>query len=74
VDLCLKDAGGKGWSQVFRVNSYHPSLSTEAAEIMTREFKIWMPDHKAIWTCIGVERLAEAEMKVEIEVVAHDPK
>jgi enamine deaminase RidA (YjgF/YER057c/UK114 family) len=41
---------------------------------MVRELKKWTPDHKPIWTCIGVEKLAEDEMKVEIEVVAHDPK
>ncbi|KAK4235435.1 hypothetical protein C8A03DRAFT_17819 [Achaetomium macrosporum] len=23
VEKCLKDTGGKGWSQVYRVNSYH---------------------------------------------------
>lgn len=74
VELCLKDAGGKGWSQVFRVVSYHPSLKTEAVEIMIREFKTWMPDHNPIWTCIGVESLAESEMMVEIQVSAHDPK
>jgi enamine deaminase RidA (YjgF/YER057c/UK114 family) len=38
------------------------------------ELKKWMQDHNPIWTCVGVARLAEDEMKVEIEVVAHDPK
>jgi len=28
VDLCLRDAGGKGWSQVFRVNSYYVGSTT----------------------------------------------
>lgn len=74
VDLCIKDAGGKGWSQVYRVNSYHVGLSNEALGIMSRELKKWMPDHKPIWTCVGVASLAEVEMRVEIEVVAHDPK
>ena len=72
VDLCLKDAGGKGWSQVFRVNSYHVPLNNEAIEAMTRNFKKWMPDHSPIWTCIGVTRLGEDDMRVEVEVVAHD--
>jgi enamine deaminase RidA (YjgF/YER057c/UK114 family) len=74
VDLNLKDAGGKGWSQVFRVNSYHVPLNNEALTIMVREFKKWMPDHSPIWTCVGVARLGEDDMRVEIEVVAHDPK
>ncbi|KAH7377674.1 putative L-PSP endoribonuclease family protein [Pyrenochaeta sp. MPI-SDFR-AT-0127] len=74
VDLCLKDAGGKGWSQVFRINSYHVPLNNEVMAIMLREAKKWMPDHSPIWTCVGVSRLGEDDMRVEIEVSAHDPK
>lgn len=33
-----------------------------------------MPDHKPIWTTVGVQRLGEDDMRVEIEVVAYDPK
>ncbi|KAJ4179716.1 hypothetical protein FALCPG4_014588 [Fusarium falciforme] len=74
VDHNLKHAGGKGWSQVFRVNSYHVPLNNEAIAAMTRNFKKWMPDHQPIWTCVGVTRLGEDDMRVEIEVVAHDPE
>ncbi|RYP26947.1 hypothetical protein DL767_007869 [Monosporascus sp. MG133] len=74
VDLCLKDAGGKGWSQVFRINSYHVPLNNEAVEAMKRGLKKWMPNHKPIWTTVGVQRLAEDDMRVEIEVSAYDPK
>ncbi|RYP91862.1 hypothetical protein DL770_002039 [Monosporascus sp. CRB-9-2] len=74
VDLCLKDAGGKGWSQVFRVNSYHVPLNNEAVEAMKRGLEKWMPNHKPIWTTVGVQRLAEDDMRVEIEVSAYDPK
>ncbi|KAF2017478.1 putative L-PSP endoribonuclease family protein [Aaosphaeria arxii CBS 175.79] len=74
VDLALKDAGGKGWSQVFRVNSYHVPLNNEAIDAMKKGFDKWMPDHKPIWTCVGVQRLGEDDMRVEIEVSAHDPK
>ncbi|KAJ1323462.1 Endoribonuclease L-PSP [Microdochium nivale] len=74
VELALKDAGGKGWSQVYRVNSYHVPLNGEAMTAMVRNLKKWMPDHQPIWTCIGVTRLGEDDMRVEIEVVAHDPK
>lgn len=72
MQLTLKDAGGKGWEQVFRVTSYHVALDNEALAAMTRNFAEWMPGHKPIWTCIGVAKLAEDEMKVEIEVAAHD--
>ncbi|CAG9951555.1 unnamed protein product [Clonostachys rosea f. rosea IK726] len=74
VERCLKDAGGKGWSQVYRVNSYHVPINNEALSAMVRNFKKWMPDHQPIWTCVGVTRLGEDDMRVEIEVVAHDPE
>ncbi|KAF6809120.1 L-PSP endoribonuclease family protein [Colletotrichum sojae] len=74
VDLCLKDAGGKGWEQVYRVNSYHVPINDEALEAMARGFRKWMPGHNPIWTVVGVSRLGADDMRVEIEVVAHDPE
>ena len=74
VELNLRDAGGKGWEQVFRVNSYHVPLNNEAMEAMERNFRKYMPGHEPLWTCVGVSRLGEDDMRVEIEVVAHDPK
>ncbi|KAJ5728234.1 hypothetical protein N7493_004564 [Penicillium malachiteum] len=74
VHLNLKDAGGKGWEQVFRVNSYHVPINNEALDAMVQNFKRWMPNHQPIWTCVGVTRLGEDDMRVEIEVVAHDPE
>ncbi|KAE8161945.1 L-PSP endoribonuclease family protein [Aspergillus tamarii] len=74
VDMNLKHAGGKGWEQVFRVNSYHIPLNDEALEAMVRNFKKYMPNHEPIWTVVGVSRLGEDDMRVEIEVVAHDPQ
>ncbi|KAG5660918.1 hypothetical protein KAF25_002561 [Fusarium avenaceum] len=74
VERCLRDAGGKGWTQVFRVNSYHVPINDEAMGAMVRNFKKWMPDHQPLWTCVGVSRLGEDDMRVEIEVVAHDPE
>ncbi|PGH05010.1 hypothetical protein AJ79_06896 [Helicocarpus griseus UAMH5409] len=75
VELNLKDAGGKGWEQVFRINSYHVPLNDEALEAMVRNFRKHMPQHEPLWTVIGVARLGEDDdMRVEIEVVAHDPR
>ncbi|KAK9238579.1 Endoribonuclease L-PSP/chorismate mutase-like protein [Lipomyces kononenkoae] len=75
VDRCLKDAGGKGWSQVFRVNSYHIPLSDEAQEAMVRNFRKYMPVPHALWTCVEVTRLGGGpDMRIEIEVSAHDPE
>ena len=72
VDLNLKDAGGKGWEQVYRVNSYHCPMNEEVLDAMVANFRRWMPNHKPIWTAVGVARLALDDMKVEIEVVALD--
>lgn len=33
-----------------------------------------MPNHQPIWTSVGVTRLAEDDMRVEIEVSAYDPE
>jgi enamine deaminase RidA (YjgF/YER057c/UK114 family) len=74
VESNLRDAGGKGWTQVFRVNSYHVPINNEALDAMVRNFRKYMPDHQPIWTCVGVPRLGEDDMRVEIEVVAHDPE
>ncbi|THX16347.1 hypothetical protein D6D17_02794 [Aureobasidium pullulans] len=71
-ELNLRHAGGQGWSQVVRVNSYHVPINNEALDAMVRNFKKWMPNHQPIWTCVGVPRLGEDDMRVEIEVVAVD--
>ncbi|KAF5964506.1 Yer057p UK114 family [Fusarium coicis] len=72
VERCLKDAGGKGWTQVYRFNSDHVPINDDALEAMVRNFEKWMPDHQPTWTCVGVTRLGEDDMRVEIEVIAHD--
>ncbi|KAL6407212.1 endoribonuclease L-PSP [Ilyonectria robusta] len=74
VERNLRDAGGKGWSQVYSVKSYHVPINNEALAAMVRNFRAYMPDHQPIWTCIGVPRLGEDDMRVEIDVVAHDPE
>lgn len=74
VETTLKDAGGKGWSQVFRVNSYHTTITPEVTSIMSELYGKWMPDHKPIWTQIGVSQLGAEGMHVEIEVSAYDPE
>ncbi|WVQ96075.1 hypothetical protein IAU59_003176 [Kwoniella sp. CBS 9459] len=73
VERALSAAGGDGWSQVFRVNSYHVPLTPEATAAMTRNFKKYMPNHKPIWTQIGVAQLGADGMDVEIEVQAYAP-
>ena len=74
VDLTLKTAGVKdGWKQVFSVKSYHVvSIGEKTIEAMVRNLRKWMPDHRPIWTMLGVPTLALEDMKVEIDVVAID--
>lgn len=74
IDLNLKDAGGKGWSQVYKIRSYHNPLDEVALTAMIRNIREWSPDHAPVWTCIGVTKFGEEGMKVEIEVEAYDPK
>ncbi|KAE9370852.1 endoribonuclease L-psp family protein [Stipitochalara longipes BDJ] len=72
VDLNLRDAGGKGWSQVFRVNIYVTDLNDHKLAASVRNFKKWMPDHQPLFTFVGVSKLGLPEMNVEVEVSAHD--
>ncbi|CAG9955717.1 unnamed protein product [Clonostachys rosea f. rosea IK726] len=75
VDFAIKDAGGKGWEQVFRINTYHTDLSDEVQEHMVRNFRKYMPVPHATWTCVEIRRLGGGpDMNVEIEVQAHDPE
>ena len=48
-------------------------MNDEVIAIMVRNLKKWVPDHEPIWTCTGVTSLGEEAMRVELEVVAHDP-
>ena len=73
VDLCLRDAGGKGWSQVFRVMTYLLDIPASHDRIV-ENYRKWMPDHCPIWTELGVKELGAPDMRIEIEVVAYDPK
>ncbi|KAI5305170.1 hypothetical protein KEM56_005102 [Ascosphaera pollenicola] len=75
VDSELRAAGVKnGWEAVYKVRSYHIPLNRESENIMVDNFKKWMPNHSPLWTCVGVTRLGEDDMRVEIEVEAYAPK
>lgn len=73
VELAFKTAGSAGWSQIYRITSYHVGLNSEVMQAMVRNFKKYFPDHEPLWTCIGVAGLARPDMTVEIEAVAHIP-
>jgi enamine deaminase RidA (YjgF/YER057c/UK114 family) len=74
ADHNLKHAGGKGWSQVYRVVTYSTDIPSQH-EHMVRNLRKWMPDHHAVWTELGVKELGGGEaMHFEIDVEAYDPE
>lgn len=64
------EAAGASWNDVISVDSYHVGLDDEALAIMTEQFRLRMPSHQPIWTCIGVTALGSPRMHVEIRVTA----
>jgi enamine deaminase RidA (YjgF/YER057c/UK114 family) len=71
VELALKSAGGKGWSQVYSIRSYHLPADEATTSAMVRNLQQYCgTDHRPIWTEIGVATLGLPTMRVEIEVEA----
>jgi enamine deaminase RidA (YjgF/YER057c/UK114 family) len=73
VDFMLK-AVEFDWSHVAHVNSYHVpeangQIAAATAEVV-RQFRLRMPNHKPIWTCLGVAVLGDPGMRVEVRVTA----
>ncbi|KAJ5518828.1 hypothetical protein N7453_001250 [Penicillium expansum] len=52
VEPNLKHAGGKGWEQVFRANSYHVQIN-EALEVIVRNVKGCIPNHHPFGHVLG---------------------
>jgi enamine deaminase RidA (YjgF/YER057c/UK114 family) len=72
VEVALKEAGGKGWSQVYNIHAYLAPLDMEeAGSHVVRNLQKYCPNHKPCLTAVGVEKLAFENMKIEIEVSAH---
>jgi len=74
VDHNIKNAGGKGWSEVYKVTSYHVKLSSDTLGLFVDNMRAFCPDHAPCWTAIGVDRLGRDDMRIEIDVAAHSPK
>lgn len=70
VQLTLTSAGGKGWSQVYKLRIYTAPYNDETIAHVVRNLKIWCPDHKPTITGFEVAKLAFEGMRVEIEVIA----
>ena len=61
---------GSSWKDVHSVNSYHVPLDSECTALMPQLFKKYIGDRRPLWTCVGVQELAEPEMHIEIVVTA----
>ena len=61
---------GLSWKDVYSVRSYHVGMSASFDTTLAL-MKSHLPNHKPIWTCIGVAELAFPDMKIEIEVEAY---
>ena len=73
VTFMLKEVG-LDWANVAHINSYHTpepdgTILAATAE-MARQFRLRMPNHKPIWTCLGVAVLGDPGMRVEVRVTA----
>lgn len=66
----LIKAGGKGWSQVYKVRLYCAPFSKELMSHLVRNLRTWGPAHQPILTGVGVQALAMEGMVLEIEVSA----
>lgn len=70
VQLTLTTAGGKGWSQVYKLRIYTAPYNDETIGHIVRNLKVWCKGHKPTVTGFGVAKLAFEGMRVEIEVTA----
>lgn len=71
VDYNLKQAGGKGWSQVYKIVTYSTDIRPQQDRIV-ENLRKWMPHHQPVWTEVGVKQLGADAMNFEIEVEAFD--
>ncbi|KAK4032640.1 Endoribonuclease L-PSP/chorismate mutase-like protein [Parachaetomium inaequale] len=75
VDACLRSAGGEGWRQVYKVNLYTTELSEEAFTAWAACMRKWAgEEHRPLLTGVAVAGLGVPGMRVEIEVVTHEPE
>lgn len=71
VDFILKQAGLKGWENVFLMRTYHTDIDKSLNTVVEVNRK-WCPNHAPIWTAIGVAKLGDPRMVIEVEVEAYD--
>lgn len=71
VEIMLKHAGLRGWEDVYLQRTYHTDID-ESLKVVTEKSRKYCPNHAPVWTAIGVAKLGDPRMKIEIEVEAYD--
>lgn len=74
VTAVLAEAGA-GWSDVVSVDTFHTAaaggpIGPEHTEPVVAQLRTRMPDHRPIWTQVGVTALGAPGMRVEVRVSA----
>jgi enamine deaminase RidA (YjgF/YER057c/UK114 family) len=69
VDRILREAGLRGWEDVYYLRSYHVGL-TRSLPILFDALRERIPEHRPVWTAVGVASLADRDSLIELEVEA----
>ena len=64
------EAAGVTWNDVFSLTTYHVNLNERDAVFLGEQIRSRITSHAPLWTCIGVAKLADSRMRVEIVVSA----
>lgn len=70
VEHAIRQAGGKGWDQVYKTRFYVTVPIDEIAEPIIRNLKERCKNHGPLMTVVQVVSLYKT-MKIEIEAEAH---
>ena len=71
VEKALKEVDSRlSWENVYAVRSYHINME-ETFEMVTSNFKKFLPGNRPVWTCVEIGKLGIEGMVIEIEVEAH---
>ena len=57
------------WRNVVSMRSYHVDIDA-SAELVIEKMRLYMPDHRPVWTCVEIRKLGVPGTRVEIEVEA----
>ncbi|KAK1964128.1 endoribonuclease L-PSP [Colletotrichum sublineola] len=57
------------FDDIYAIRSYHTDMDASFG-VMTAHLKKLFPNHRPIWTCVQIGKLALESMKVEIEAEA----